>query len=58
MDMSKVRKIYDQGAENIRVLKSKADLENHVLKSPDPWFVLFCTHRDPKKLEDCNHALL
>jgi len=43
MDMKLVRSIYDKGIKNIRVLESKADLENHVLKSPDPWFVLFCS---------------
>jgi len=58
MDMSKVKMIYDQGAENIRVIKSRAELENIVLKSPDPWFVLFCTNKNPMKLETCNHALL
>jgi hypothetical protein len=54
-DLANIKKIYGAGAENLRVLSSKADLDNLVMKSPDPWFLMFCTEKDASK---CNGALL
>nr|QES95435.1 protein disulfide-isomerase [Philasterides dicentrarchi] len=41
-----------RGTKHMQILRTKSDLDNIVLKSKDPWFILFCSDQQPQQCYD------